>query len=407
MKDSLPIYYRQTLIGHLSVDRYGMLIFQYDGSFLVSDESFAISCSLPLGKEEFYGNQAHSFFTGLLPEDQELIHISKAIGTNPGNAYRILKELGRETIGGLTIGQQEHDGGSYKLISDTDLAQKIRSAPDLASMLYLKENVRLSLAGAQSKISLLYKDGQYYLPVNGATSNLIVKPQTSTYKGIVENEYLTMQLAKMCGISTANSLLINPDGVLAYGVERFDRVKQGNKWLRLLQEDFCQATSVLPIHKYEKDGGPGFSDCIQLLKDYASVPSIDIPNFIDLFAFNYIVGNRDAHGKNFSLLARKMAPAYDLVSTSFYPNLNDEMAMSINGIYFDDLVQLSDVRDMARQSRLSPRLVLNRFYQMIQNLQQMCQKLPRENVINQEFYDAYVSHITERTKQIAESLEMN
>jgi serine/threonine-protein kinase HipA len=410
MSDRIGIYHHQELVGHLSTDKYGTLIFQYASSYLDLEKSVAISVSLPLTTDEFYGNSAHTFFNGLLPEDQELIQIARIIGTDPGNSFRLLKELGREAIGGLAIGAPAQDGPhNYRFISKEELRSKFRSIANLASDLYQNENLRLSLAGAQSKFSALYENEKIYLPINGATSDTIIKPQSKNYKNLVENEFLTMQLASLCGIRTAKSFIIDVDGELAYAVKRFDRERSGTQLVRLLQEDFCQASSILPINKYEKDGGPGFSSCIRILKDHSSRPAVEIPHFIDLFIFNYIVGNRDAHGKNFSLLHKnglvQLAPAYDLVCTSLFPELSTDMAMSIDGIYSDELVTRSNFIQMAKLAGVSSKILLHRIEFQTSSIMKMNPQLKNNNKINQIFTQSYIDHIIGRCKMISKSLE--
>ena len=87
--------------------------------------------------------------------------------------------------------------------------------------------------------------------------------------------------------------------------------------IHLHQEDFCQALGIVP-------------EC-------SALPVIDIRNLLDAMIFNYLIGNNDAHGKNFSLLytsqGARFAPLYDLVSTAVYPELSPKMAMKIGGTY--------------------------------------------------------------------------
>jgi len=90
-------------------------------------------------------------------------------------------------------------------------------------------------------------------------------------------------------------------------VERYDRVHRKNAegattLDRLHQEDCCQAQGIVPETKYQKEGGPSLKQCFALLRDVSSAPVIDLSRLLDAVIFNYLVGNNDAHGKNFSLL---------------------------------------------------------------------------------------------------------
>ena len=104
---------------------------------------------------------------------------------------------------------------------------------------------------------------------------------------------------------------------------------------RLHQEDFAQALGVPSHRKYASEGGPNFTDCFALLRRAATRPPRDILRLLDAAIFNLIIGNADAHAKNFSLLhqggAITLAPLYDLLSTVLYPDLSPRLAMKIGG----------------------------------------------------------------------------
>lgn len=120
-------------------------------------------------------------------------------------------------------------------------------------------------------------------------------------------------------------------------VERYDRVLKHGKRVRLHQEDFCQALSIPPEKKYEREGGPNVVDCLRLLEKRSARPAADKLTFLHVLIFNYLIGNADCHGKNFSLLygpdGLRLAPAYDLMSTAIYPGIQKKTAMKIGGEY--------------------------------------------------------------------------
>jgi HipA-like C-terminal domain len=111
---------------------------------------------------------------------------------------------------------------------------------------------------------------------------------------------------------------------------------------RLHQEDFCQALGIVSEFKYQKEGGPSLKQCFGLLRDVSSAPVIDLARLLDAVIYNYLVGNNDAHGKNFSLLYKplekggretSLSPLYYIVSTVYYPELSRDMAIRIGGEY--------------------------------------------------------------------------
>jgi len=103
--------------------------------------------------------------------------------------------------------------------------------------------------------------------------------------------------------------------------------------VRLHQEDFCQALGVPPETKYASEGGPGLKECFSLVRRVSALPAVDVLRLLDAVIFNLVVGNADAHGKNFSILygadGPRLAPLYDLLATTAYSDLSPKMAMKI------------------------------------------------------------------------------
>ena len=110
-------------------------------------------------------------------------------------------------------------------------------------------------------------------------------------------------------------------------------VGPGGMVLRVHQEDFCQAMGFPPERKYQQEGGPLLRDCIAMLREWSTAPVLDIRDFLSGVMFNTVIGNADAHGKNYSLLYRegdrRLAPFYDLVCTLAWPELSKTPAMKI------------------------------------------------------------------------------
>lgn len=132
---------------------------------------------------------------------------------------------------------------------------------------------------------------------------------------------------------------------------RYDRsVDTDGNIERLHQEDFYQALGIPTRIKYQNEGSPGLADCFGLVRRAASAPGRDLIHLSNAVVFNYLVGNNDAHGKNFSLLYREvqggrvveLPPFYDLVSTVSYPELSPRMAMKIGGQYVPDKLRQND-----------------------------------------------------------------
>ena len=94
--------------------------------------------------------------------------------------------------------------------------------------------------------------------------------------------------------------------------------------------------SIPPELKYQQEGGPSILSCLSLIEKHSSQAALDKLKFLRAVIFNFLVGNSDAHGKNFSFLHQKnhtkLAPLYDLISTTIYSQLDKNMAMKIGKV---------------------------------------------------------------------------
>jgi serine/threonine-protein kinase HipA len=132
--------------------------------------------------------------------------------------------------------------------------------------------------------------------------------------------------------------LLELDGIRCLYSERFDRTAGSDgSIVRIHQEDMCQALGLLPTQKYEAEDGPSVASVIALLRRQPSRRiALDVNAFVRAVLTCFLLGNSDAHGKNFSLLydpatGVRLAPLYDVVSTAVYDSLTSRLAMAIGG----------------------------------------------------------------------------
>lgn len=140
------------------------------------------------------------------------------------------------------------------------------------------------------------------------------------------------------GLNTADAEWRQVNGRAYLLVTRYDRVMANGEARRLHQEDFAQALGVPSNRKYAVEGGPVFRDCFALLREAAARPAPEVLKLVDAAIFNVIIGNADAHAKNFSLLRQEtsgspivLAPLYDLVGTVMWAELSPRFAMTFGG----------------------------------------------------------------------------
>lgn len=236
-----------------------------------------------------------------------------------------------------------------------------------------EEGVRISLAGAQNKLAIRIESGAYTLPEPNSPSTHIIKPAIANYPGIVANEAFCMNLARSIGLKCAMAEACQIENKVFLLVRRYDRERQNDgQVMRLHQEDFCQAMNFTPEQKYQKEGGPGFKACFQLLNDVSSAPILDLRKLLDAVIFNYLIGNADAHGKNYSLLNKEsriqLAPLYDVLCTKIYDTLSKDMAMKIGNHHLDQVTP-KDWDTFAEDINLSTKLVRERVIQISRDLE--------------------------------------
>ena len=385
MARSLDVYLHATLVGQLVQDDGGHMLFAYTEDWLNKPGATPLSQSLPLRKQRFTSKECRGFFAGILPEENKRRLIAGNLGISARNDYAMLEQIGGECAGAVTFipaGQplpQQNYG--YRKLSPQELAAILRELPK-RPLLAGDEGIRLSLAGAQDQVAVRIEGDEISIPLGGAPSTHILKPAVEHFAGVVFNEALCMTLANAAGLPTAKIETKTVDDVEYLQVERYDRTHRqltggGIVLERLHQEDFCQALGVVSEMKYQKEGGPSLKQCFTLLRDFSSAPVIDLAHLLDALIFNYLLGNNDAHGKNFSLLYRnvgtanqeiRLAPLYDLVSTLYYPELSQTMAMRIGDEYSSEKVTLKDFERLADQALLAKPIVRRRVPELADTL---------------------------------------
>lgn len=361
----LDVYLKDRKAGELKQNEDAALTFTYDAGYLATDP-VALSVSLPLRDDPFTDRAARPYFSGLLPDEGARRRLAAALGISPGNAFGLLEIIGGECAGALSLvpaGQLPPAPASDDSEAlDEQHLEKILSLLRQRPLLGGEAGVRLSLAGAQDKLAVAVIDGQIVLPRGGGPTTHILKPFIEGLDGTVENEVFCMRLARRLGLD-APAVSKGAAGKIDYFlVERYDRVMLDNGRIeRLHQEDFCQALSVPPELKYEEEGGPGISQCLQLIRQTAAKPAAETLRFQRMLMFHYLIGNADAHAKNYALLYRgkapDLAPMYDAICTAAYPRLSKRMAMTLGGRSLPDTIQMKHWASLVPSNKAATRML--------------------------------------------------
>jgi serine/threonine-protein kinase HipA len=363
----------------------GRLSFCYAPGWLSLPNALALSASLPLQAEPFDDRKTRPFFAGLLPEGQMRRLIAQQFQVSAQNDFALLDHIGGECAGAVTFlepGQAlpaPTHSDDVQWLSDEEVVAILDELPR-RPMLAGKDGLRLSLAGAQDKLPIVFDGDRLGLPRNGTPSSHILKPPIHAAPDSVINEGFCMALAEAMQFKPAKSKIhavLNRPFLL---VERYDRVadEQGHR-LRLHQEDFCQALGVEPEMKYQNEGGPDLAQCFDLVRRVTRPSAPQVLRLYDYVIFNALIGNHDAHAKNFSLLyvgkRPVLAPLYDTLSTAVYPTLTPKMAMKIGSKYKFSEVQTRHWDQLSEGVGLARAQAKKRILALATSLPQAARKL--------------------------------
>jgi serine/threonine-protein kinase HipA len=292
--------------------------------------------------EKIYGHiQTKSFFENLLPEG-EIKDLLEAHGKSSiRSEFGFLHEFGGDCAGAFKILPEK-----VKVSKNTKPKKELKLAvlykyldekKSLTDVILNKEGGKFSLAGAQDKFAVIFEENKIYLPLDGSPTTHIIKPHVRYFNSTHDtpfNEYLCMKLAAAVGLNTPAVDIIEGEYPL-FIVERFDRIQTKIGISRIHQQDFCQAQGITSLKKYEADGGPTFADNYKLVKTNSAAPIPDLNQLLKWLIYNLVIGNNDSHSKNLAFLQTdegiRLAPFYDLLSTSVYKKIGQNFAFKIGG----------------------------------------------------------------------------
>lgn len=350
----------------------------------MSARSTPLSVSMTGPSGRFRESVLVPWLDGLLPDRPETVRQwRRQFGIrNDDSTFALLRFIGEDVAGAAQFLRPERlnavlgQAGSVEAVSSIRIADMLRRAQmDIPVTALPGPEGKFSLAGAQSKIALHRMDEGWANPSGAIPSTHIVKPAIPGMQDQDLVEAVTMRAARTLGLSAARTSIADFGDVRALVVSRYDRVQQdGGKWIRVHQEDMCQALGVPPFRKYENQGGPPAALVADLIGNVSSEAQEDNRHFAQALIFNWLVCGTDAHARNYSLLLSgssvRLAPLYDLNSHLAYTDgASSELSMSIGGrfraarITPDDWARHAGVlhvdsewigAEVARQARLLP-----------------------------------------------------
>ena len=334
---ALAVWANGLRVGRWLIPASGPMELSYDASWIASDEARPISLSLPinLDGEPIKGERVGFFFDNLLPDSERIRGRVRARFRTPSTeAFDLLAAIGRDCVGALQLLPEDETPSDVLSIQATTLDDEgierlLRGAVSTPSAANLEgdDEFRISIAGAQEKTAFTLRRGRFCQPHGSTPSTHIFKLPMGLVGGrqldmrhSLENEWLCAKLVAEYGVPVAPCEVMQFGETKALVVERFDRKLHPSKeyWLRLPQEDMCQAAGVASSQKYESDGGPGLAAIARVLQG-SETRDADLQTLLRAQLLFWMLAATDGHAKNFSirLLAQgryQLTPLYDILS---------------------------------------------------------------------------------------------
>ena len=398
------------LVVYLNGEKVGKLVLDQDSddlSLLYFDSwvnnGFEISPSLPFG-EEIKSTSIKRFLENLFPEGSALEDLKEQFRVGISNTFAVTKIIGKETTGALSFLSEDdviNYKSSFREITSSELAIRLdeRSSRGIAIW---DEKMRLSIAGVQDKLPVtILSDGRIGLGDGDIASTHILKFQREDRKipYLVLNEFFCMSLAKSVGIEVPEVSYRRFGNNPALLVKRFDRhIESDIKVNKSHIIDGCQALNLLSTYRYERNFGS--SRDVLNVREGASlnklfkltlkcdVPALNQLKLLNWMLFNLLIYNSDAHGKNISFFIDKkgmrIAPFYDLVNILIYPDLDNELAMSIGDEFDPSQIYAFQLAEFCNKNGIKKKLLENQFRMLCKKVKLAIDKISLPTLTDSE-----------------------
>jgi len=366
----LNILLGDVLVGHLTGLQDGKNLFVFDESYINLGPSrpiLSLSFNMPGDEEtterklrEVYSSRMKlpPFFSNLLPEGVLREYMVKRLKIHHDHEFDILMALGGNLPGAIRA-----------LPADELPKAALNYQPGTTHAVLDEIPIKFSLGGSQLKFSMIERGGRFTL--DDGAEEWIVKPPHPTHPDVPANEYTMMRLAAAAGVQTPEVGLVKLDDIDftglgglsipkretgAYAVKRYDRTAEG----RVHAEDFAQVFNVYADQEYK---ATNYDTVGRLIFDIFPNRFEQLAEFMRRLVVNILIGNGDAHLKNWSVIYRdkvtpQLSPAYDLVSTIHYVQ-NDRLALNLGGEKRFKSIDESHFDRIARRIDAPPKFVLD------------------------------------------------
>ncbi|WP_419837956.1 HipA domain-containing protein [Candidatus Poriferisodalis sp.] len=312
-------------------DRHGALSLLYDEQHMDDPSSAPLSLSLPLSERPHKDAATTRWIRSLLPDNNDVLrHWYAREEVLEQSLFGLLStRIGLDCAGAVQfcpLGEEERlseRASGITRLTPSELKRELDTTAGDPNA-WLPEDIEpyFSLGGFQSKIALHRIDNGWGRPYGNVPTTHILKPRAKASKFVAVGEHLCLSAARSLGLNAASSSIEQHGDNTVLVVERYDRAHATKGWTRIHQEDMCQALGFDGDRKYEHSGGPGMSHIGDLIAQQSTQPTEDLRSFAEALIYSWLVINRDAHARNYSLLYPRhgvqLAPLYDINSSLMF-----------------------------------------------------------------------------------------
>ncbi len=410
MKRTLYVHMYGEAVGELTEESDGHLSFEYTGA------PYPLSVRMPVRSEKYGAEYAEPFFENIVPEGEVLTALAQRFHFSERNIFSVLREIGGDCAGAVALypGKERSQSPCDPIeISPADLVHIIDELPRHPLLTGLTHAPRLSLAGAQNKFALRKEpDGSYWRSDDIHPTTHIIKITNPRFPDLLQNELFCMTLAKYLFKDAVDVRMDVVEDRPYLEIRRFDRTEREGRCERVHQEDFCQVLGIMSHRKYHDEGGPGVRDIFRAITAYSRRKVVDSTKMLRLLVLNYLIGNADAHAKNFSFLhvdrsnSVILSPPYDLVAVDVYPTkmVCNTMAMPINGKGKYNSLRKKDWLALFSQLNLNPTATLNLLRQsfagVVEHAEHLADRLNADSLTASKIYAKIIANIRVRFERL-------
>ncbi|MHB8329367.1 MAG: type II toxin-antitoxin system HipA family toxin [Acidimicrobiales bacterium] len=350
MTDSLFVVLDGEVAGTVTRLARGRLRFDYHDEYRERAAATPLSLSMPTQVRSHPDHVVTPWLRGLLPDNEAVLdRWARQFHVSASSPFSMLATpVGADCAGAVRFADA-HDidtvlrqPGEVRWLTEEDVAGRLRELrEDSTAWLGRSFTGQFSLAGAQAKTALLFRDGRWGEPSGSIPTSHILKPAVKGFDDHDLNEHLCLDAARRAGLVAVRTHIARFGAETAIVINRYDRRATDGGVDRVHQEDLCQALGVPPARKYQNEGGPGPADIVALLRQVmpSRLADTSIRRFVDALIWNWLIAGTDAHAKNYSLLLARdqirLAPLYDIASALPYGTHERKLrlAMTIGGDY--------------------------------------------------------------------------